>query len=79
MSIGDFVPNAAEMALLRTKDDTKFITTQDGVFQSGAPKDFTRYISSHTNKPKIQTQVHKRKHPPLTEAEKTGSKWTTTE
>ena len=78
MSTGEFVQNAAQNALLRKEDKNMFITSAEIRPDGATPKDFTRYISTQAGKPKIQTQVAKRKHPALgldTSFERTGPKW----
>ena len=73
MSSGEYVPNAAANALMRSVDKNMFITAQQG----GVPVDFTRFINEQSNKPAIQTKVYKRKHPPLADdsAERAGPRW----
>jgi hypothetical protein len=73
-----FAPNAGQKLLARVADSSKFVTANLSDFQpdgSQKPKDFTRFINEGTNKPKIITMVAKRKHPPLDESERHGSKW----
>jgi hypothetical protein len=77
MSTGEYVPNAAAKALLREEHKELFVTMNEPRQPGSDPKDFTRFINEHTNKPKIQTQVYKRKHPTLdpSSPERSGPKW----
>lgn len=78
MTQGEFVQNAAAKALMRAENKDKFITSAElEPGTNGVPKDFTRYINMHTDKPKVQTKVHKKKHPPLEykSADTHGPKW----
>ena len=78
MTQGEFVQSAAAKALLRTEDKSKFITsTEIPPGTNATPKDFTRFINMHTDKPKIETKVHKLKHPPINygSIDTAGPKW----
>ena len=78
MTQGEYVQNAAAKALMRAEHKEKFITSAElEPGSGGVPKDFTRYINKHTDKPKVQTKVHKMKHPPLEykSADTVGPKW----
>ena len=76
MTQGEYVQNASEKALVRAENKDCFITTKEMLpGTAGQPKDFVRYINKHVDKPKIQTKVHKIKHPPISAAITTGSKW----
>lgn len=78
MTQGEYVQNAAAKALMRAENKDKFITTRDIPPGTNAPPiDFVRYINKHTDKPKVQTKVHKLKHPPLVHKsdDTVGAKW----
>ena len=77
MTTGEYVPNAAAKALLRADHKELYVTMNEPRQPGADPKDFTRFINEHTNKPKLQTQVYKRKHPVLdaSSPERSGPKW----
>jgi hypothetical protein len=78
MTTGGYVQNAAAKALMRAENKDHFITTREIPPGSNAPpKDFVRFINKHTDKPTIQTKVHKLKHPPLAHGshDTHGAKW----
>lgn len=78
MTQGEYIPNAAAKALIRAENKDKFITSTEILpGTNGVPKDFTRYINKHTDKPKVQRKVHKLKHPELVfgSADLHGPKW----
>jgi hypothetical protein len=71
LSKGPFVQNAAEKALLRRVDKTKFITardmelTADGKATDGKePLDFKRFINKNSNSNKVLSVLSKKVHPP---------------
>ncbi len=81
MNKEEYVPaRDREKSLTRAHDHTKFITATVGELHvSGRPKDFTRYINEHTDKPKMISMIAKKKHPPLDRSsnptEYSGPRW----
>jgi len=70
LSKGPFVQNAAEKALLRAVDKTKFITTRDmdltadgKTIDGREPLDFKRFINKNANSSKVLSVLSKRVHP----------------
>ncbi len=75
MQSGPFVQNAAQKALMRSVDKTKFITAKEIISPDQSPTDFYRFINSDANAKKILTVLSKREITQLKEHEKTGPKW----
>ena len=75
MQSGPFVQNAAQKALMRGVDRTKFITAKEIVSPDQIPTDFYRFINSDANAKKILTVLSKKEITQLKEYEKTGPTW----
>ena len=75
MQSGPFVQNAAQKALMRGVDRTKFITAKEIVSPDQIPTDFYRFINSDANAKKILTVLSKKEITQLKEHEKTGPTW----
>jgi hypothetical protein len=63
MNTDEYIPNAAGKALLRTVDETKFITcTEETMRLQQRPTNFTSFINEHEFGPKLAKAVSKHKH-----------------
>lgn len=60
-----YVPNAVSNALLRTKDETKFVTAKLVLTSEGRPADFQTYVNRDEYASKLTRAVAKKKHEPL--------------
>ena len=66
MTREEYIPNALSKALVRTKDETRFVTmTEETKLLNRRPQDFTSFINKDEYAPKLMRAVAKRLHRPI--------------